>query len=104
MIEKILLTAIALFLLYELMEHVILPLLGRSFQKKRSIRSGKEGLIGQLAEVVEWKEKSGMVRLNGEYWQAVGEKSFPVGQEVKVEKIEGLKLTVTSFENSRVKP
>ena len=92
-----------LFLLYELMEHVILPLLGRFSQKNRIPRSGSEGLLDQPAEVVEWKGKSGLVRLNGEYWQAVGEKPYPIGHVVKVEKIEGLKLTVTSFENSNVK-
>ena len=55
--------------------------------------------MGQLAEVVEWKGKSGMVQLQGEYWQAVGQKAYPVGKKVKVEKIEGLKLTVCAFEN-----
>ncbi|MCK5455462.1 MAG: hypothetical protein KAJ16_13925, partial [Calditrichia bacterium] len=68
MIEKILITVIAVFLLYEILEHVVLPLLGFSFRNKRPRESGREGLIGKAAEVLEWNGKSGMVRIKGEYW------------------------------------
>jgi membrane protein implicated in regulation of membrane protease activity len=103
LIEKIIITIVAFFLLYELLEHVILPLLGFSFHKKRTLKSDREGLIGQEAEVVEWKGKSGMVRLNGEYWQAFGKGTFGIGKMVKIDNIQGLKLSVISYENSNNK-
>jgi len=103
LIEKTIITVVALFLLYELLEHVILPLAGKSFGKKRTAKSGSESLIGKPAEVVEWKGKTGMVRLNGEYWQAFGKGSFTVGKTVKVDKIHGLKLSVTAYENGNSK-
>jgi len=98
--EKILITVVAVFLFYEFLEHVVLPLLGFSFRKKRPLKIGRDALIGKGAEVVDWKGKSGMVRLNGEYWQAFGEKSFTVGKTVRVDNIQGLKLSVTLYENS----
>lgn len=100
MIEKIIITLVSFYLLYELLEHVILPLLGFSFRKKRLHKTGPEGLIGQGAEVVEWKGKSGMVRLNGEYWQAIGKETFRIGKIVRIDNIQGLKLSVISYENS----
>ena len=103
MIEKILITVIAVFLLYEILEHVVLPLLGFSFRKKRPLESGGEGLIGKDAEVLEWQGKSGMVRIKGEYWQAFGRESLTVGKMVRVDNIRGLKLSVTSYENSNSK-
>jgi membrane-bound serine protease (ClpP class) len=103
LIEKILLTIIGLFLLYEVLEHIILPLLGLSFRHKQAFRSSREGIVGQSAEVVEWKGKSGMVRLNGEYWQASAEESFTAGNTVKVVHVQGLKLKVIAdfYRNSK---
>ncbi len=103
MFEKIVITIIAVFLLYEILEHVVLPLLGFSFRKKRPLESGGEGLIGKDAEVLEWQGKSGMVRIKGEYWQAFGRESLTVGKMVRVDNIQGLKLSVTSYENNNSK-
>jgi membrane protein implicated in regulation of membrane protease activity len=103
LLEKIVITSITIFLFYELLEHVVLPLLGFSFGKKRPSKSGREGLIGQEAEVVEWKGTSGMVRLNGEYWQASGSEFHFVGKIVRIDNIQGLKLSVRSYENSNSK-
>ncbi len=32
--------------------------------------SGIEGMIGETAEIIEWHEREGLVRINGELWQA----------------------------------
>jgi membrane-bound serine protease (ClpP class) len=99
LIEKIIIVAVAIFLLYELLEHVILPLFGFSFRKKSALKSGPEGLIGQEAEVVQWQGKRGMVRLRGEYWQALGTEVFAIGDTVRIDNLQGLKLMVVSNEN-----
>ncbi len=40
----------------------------------RSYRSkpvaGIEGMIGETAEIIEWQDREGLVRINGEMWQA----------------------------------
>jgi membrane-bound ClpP family serine protease len=100
MLEKIFITLVAAIILYELFEHVILPLFGLSLHRRGNPKSGKEGLIGETGVVLEWRKAKGIVLLRGEYWQASGPQNLSPGKQVKVESVDGLKLRVVSFENS----
>ena len=61
---------------------------------------GIDSLLGKSALVIEdiSKQKSGQVLLDGEIWRAVSRHSFKKGQEVVVDKIEGVSLTVNKLE------
>jgi membrane-bound serine protease (ClpP class) len=57
---------------------------------------GTLGLMGEEAQVVdEVGPQSGNVRVHGELWQARSAATIPVGAKVKIEKVEGLLLTVS---------
>ncbi|NIA08560.1 MAG: nodulation protein NfeD [Nitrospiraceae bacterium] len=59
-------------------------------------KSGVEALIGTIGRVRKTVgQRDGQVFLHGEFWTAVSEETIPVGDEVKVIGIKGLKLRVS---------
>ena len=57
--------------------------------------TGTEAMIGTLGEVVKPLEPQGIVRVNGEYWQAKStDGNIEAGESVEIVRIEGLKLEV----------
>lgn len=63
-------------------------------QRKQSIVSGQESIIGSVAEAVESFEREGRVRLQGELWTARTSRPVKQGEHVKVQGIDGLTLSV----------
>jgi membrane-bound serine protease (ClpP class) len=65
--------------------------------KKTSV-TGVEGMVGRTAEIVDWSEREGRVRVQGELWQAVSERAhaFKHGDSVVVSGIteDALKLKI----------
>jgi membrane-bound serine protease (ClpP class) len=82
------LVGILVFVIYKIIE-----------AQRRRIVNGKEELIGQTSVVRTALEPQGMVLLKGELWTAISEKgSIKPGEEVIINKIDGLKLYVTKKE------
>lgn len=75
--------------------------------RRRRVRGGAEGLIGQIGVVRSWTEPTGSVSLHGAVWQArrspgVDEESEPElnsGDRVVVERLSGLTLSVRLAED-----
>ena len=64
------------------------------FLRRYRIVTGKEGLIGSSAEVIEACEPRGRVRFRGEIWHAECENGAEVGARVRVTAVHGLTLRV----------
>jgi membrane-bound serine protease (ClpP class) len=66
------------------------------FLRRYRVRTGSEGLVGSVAEVVETCDPEGRVRLRGEIWRARVPLATPaaVGQLVEVTGVDGLTLEV----------
>ena len=64
------------------------------YLKRIRVRTGAEGMIGEVAETIEPCVPRGRVRLRGEIWSAVCEQGAGVGEAVRVTAIDGLTLTV----------
>ena len=64
------------------------------FLRRYRVRTGAEGLIGEVAEVVAPCEPRGRVRLRGEIWHARCPESVTVGERVTVTGVHGLTLEV----------
>ena len=63
---------------------------------RRRAVTGKEDLLGQTAEVKESLDPEGTVFYQGEYWNAISNSGkIERGEEVIIEKVDGLILTVT---------
>ena len=63
-----------------------------AFRRKKV--SGKDALIGMIAEVREDFQDNGWVRVSGESWRAQSELSLKQGQRVRIKAVEGLVLIV----------
>jgi membrane-bound serine protease (ClpP class) len=78
--------------------------------RKRAVRAGPEGLVGQIGVVQSWGEPDGKVRVCGALWQA--QRSWgdedPVelhaGDKVVIERLNGLTLRVRRAEAWELAP
>jgi membrane-bound serine protease (ClpP class) len=95
MVLKILIIIVLGWLLFELVEHVVVPLVWLLMKKNRRPKTGAEGLLGEVGEVREWEDKKGMVFVHGELWRAESEVSLSTGDKVIVQSVQpGLTLFV----------
>ena len=100
MILKILLFVILAYLLYELIEHAILPLLWLITKKQKRSVTGASGLIGEIGEVKEWRGNEGRIFVHGELWRATGEEPLLPGDKVVVQNVQGLMLIVNPYKKT----
>ncbi|MGD8535560.1 MAG: NfeD family protein [Candidatus Aminicenantes bacterium] len=94
MILKIFLFILLAYLLFELIEHVIIPLFWLILKKKRRPVTGDSGLIGEVGEVKEWNNTEGRVFVHGELWWATSEEPLSPGDKAVVQTVKGLTLKV----------
>jgi membrane-bound serine protease (ClpP class) len=62
---------------------------------RRKVVTGREGLLGDSAEVLDWSGGAGHVWADSERWRAVGPAQLARGAKVRVVRIDGLTLHVT---------
>ncbi|MCW8871231.1 NfeD family protein [Pseudomonadota bacterium] len=94
MIKNMLITLIVALIVFEIIEHVLVPLIGFMFGKKRRSISGAEGMVGQVVEVKRWNADEGEVFVNGELWRAVCMVPLVKGDKAVIHDVEGLLLKV----------
>lgn len=97
MLKTILLSLAAGFILFELIEHVVFPLVWYFKERKRKSACGISGMLGKVGKVKQWQKNEGKVFVNGELWQAVSDSPLVPGDRVVVQKVEGLTLEVTPW-------
>lgn len=64
------------------------------FLRRYPVTTGAEGLVGERGEVIVRCAPLGRVRLRGESWNARSEEPLELGEEVRVEAVDGLTLVV----------
>jgi len=82
---------------YELIEHLLFPLVWMIVQRGKKSPCGAEGIPGRLVEVRDWRDGEGRVFLNGEIWRAVSSDPLLPGDKALVRKVDGLTLTVEAL-------
>lgn len=92
--ETLILLLIIAFLSYELIEHLVFPLVWSLLYRKKRSFCGPERMIGAMGEVKKWGQKEGVVLIDGELWRAVSPVPLKNGNKVMIKKVEGLTLTV----------
>ena len=70
------------------------------FLRRYPVTTGAEGLVGERAEVIVRCAPLGRVRLRGESWNARSEQPLELGDEVRVEAVDGLTLVVSRAGNA----
>lgn len=94
MVLKVFLFIILAVLLFEIIEHVVIPLFVLILKKKRRPVTGKSGLIGEIGEVKEWSGTEGKIFVHGELWWATSEEPLSPGDKAEIQSVNGLILKV----------
>jgi membrane-bound ClpP family serine protease len=100
MAMKIVVAIIIAIVVFEVIEHVVVPLISLIVTRKRRSVSGATGLLGKVVEVKRWKETEGYVFVRGELWKAVSKDPLSVGDKAVVQSVEGLTLKVIPLVNA----
>ncbi len=87
------------FVLYELFEHLILPLFWIIRYRKRKSAYGPSGMIGKKCRVKQWEGTHGKVWIGAELWRASSRSPLKAGDEPVIQAIEGLTLRVSASDS-----
>jgi membrane-bound serine protease (ClpP class) len=105
MITRILTVLIAGYILFEVIEHVLFPLIWSFVTRNRKSPCGYEGMLGKMVEVRSWEDGEGRVLVDGEFWNAASDDHLQPGDRAIVHKVDGLILKIaTSTGNGEFHP
>jgi membrane-bound ClpP family serine protease len=98
-VKSVIITFVIAFIVFEFIEHIVLPLIW--FIKNRNKRSnyGVTSMIGKVVEIKKWDKTEGQVLINGELWKAVCEVPLSVGGKAIIQDVEGLTLRLKPYED-----
>jgi membrane-bound serine protease (ClpP class) len=82
------------FLLFEFIEHVILPLIWSMKDRKKKSVCGPTAMLGKVGIIKYWQGSEGQVFVQGELWRAVSEFPLSAGDSAVIENVDGLTLSV----------
>jgi membrane-bound ClpP family serine protease len=88
----ILIVGVAIF---ELIEHILFPLVWSFVIRNRKSCCGIDGMPGKVVDVRDWRDGEGRVFFEGELWMAVSGDPLRPGDKAVVQGVDGLVLTVT---------
>jgi membrane-bound ClpP family serine protease len=101
-VAEVLIAVIALFIAFEVFEHVIIPLIGVRAGRGRQPLTGPEGMVGKVVEVRRWSGLEGTVFVVGEFWQAKSRTPLAAGDEATIVAVSNLTLRVEPLARSIV--
>ena len=99
MLKTVIITIVICFIVFELIEHVVLPLIWFIKDRNKKSNYGVTGMIGKVVEIKTWDKTEGRVLVNGELWRAISEFPLPQGSKAVILDIEGLTLKLKPYEN-----
>jgi membrane-bound serine protease (ClpP class) len=93
-IKYIVLIVIIGFILFEFIEHLLLPLIFYIIKRKKQSVTGVESMLGKVVDIRQWNGHEGQIFIKGEMWKAVSEVSFKKGDKAIIQQVEGLTVRV----------
>ena len=90
--KTVIIALIIAFIAFELIEHVVLPLIWFIKNKNKKSKYGVSGMVGNVVEIKRWNKTEGQVVVNGELWSAVCDVQLTVGDKAEIIDITGLTL------------
>ena len=94
--KSILIALLICVVIYEIFEHLILPLICMIRYRKLKSSCGPSAMIGKKCIVKKWYGNSGKVQVGGELWNATGQLPLVPGDEAVVQGLEGLTLRLSA--------
>jgi membrane-bound ClpP family serine protease len=96
MTTHILTVLIVGYILFELIEHILFPVVWSFVARNRRSRCGVEGMLDKVVEVKKWRNGEGRALVDGELWQAASDDHLQPGDRAVVQKVNGLVLKIAS--------
>ena len=90
--KSVIIAIVVAFIVFEFIEHVVLPLIWFIKDRNKKSKYGVTGMIGKVVEVRRWNKTEGQVLVNGELWRAVCDVPLTVGDKAEIIDITGLTL------------
>jgi membrane-bound serine protease (ClpP class) len=100
MVTDVLIAVVAVVIVFEVFEHVIIPLVGARVGRRRQPLTGAEGMVGKVVQVRRWSGREGTVSVDGELWQARSRAPLAAGDEARVVAVSNLTLRVEPLARS----
>ena len=94
MLATWLIVLLGVLALFELAEHIVLPLVLAWRMRKQRPVSGAEAMVGKVVQVKRWRDGGGQVMADGELWSARCASPLEPGDHAVVRRVEGLVLEV----------
>jgi membrane-bound ClpP family serine protease len=94
MVKEIIITLVAGFVIFEVLEHVVFPLVWSYVQRRKGSVCDVSSMVGKVGEVKQWQDLGGKIFINGEIWNARSNIPLFQGNKVVIERVEGFVLTV----------
>jgi membrane-bound serine protease (ClpP class) len=91
-----LIIVVAAVAIFEVAEHVVIPIAVAVAARRRRSVTGAEGMVGKVGDVTDWSGRAGRVRIDGELWRAESPTPLAAGDAVVVRAVRGLTLDVTA--------
>jgi membrane-bound ClpP family serine protease len=98
-VAEVVFFVVAAIVLFELVEHVVIPIAAAAAARKRPAVTGAEGMVGKVAVVKLWSEREGQVVVDGEVWKATSNSPLVPGDTATVRSLRGLTLRVTKLDD-----
>jgi membrane-bound serine protease (ClpP class) len=99
-IKNIIVILVIGFILFEFIEHIVIPVVFSFIKREKKSVSGINSLVGEVVEVRQWEETEGQVFIKGELWRAVSDVPLMKGDKAIIQNMEGLTLKVKPLEDS----
>jgi len=93
-IKNIILILVIGFIAFEVIEHLVMPIVFYCIRRKKKPFTGVESLQGEVVDVRQWEGKEGQVIIKGELWKAVSDVHLKKGNKAIVRHVEGLTLKI----------
>ena len=90
--KTVIIAIVIAFIVFEFIEHVVLPLIWFIKDRNKKSNYGVAGMIGKVVEIKRWNKTEGQVLVNGELWSAVCDVPLTVGGKAEIMDISGLTL------------
>jgi membrane-bound serine protease (ClpP class) len=94
MLKEIIITLIIGFVIFEVLEHVVFPLVWSFVQRRKGSLCDVSSMIGKIGEAKHWQDLKGKIFINGETWNAKSDVPLLQGDKAIIERVEGYVLTV----------
>jgi membrane-bound ClpP family serine protease len=98
-VGEVVIFVVAVIVLFELVEHVVIPIAAVVAARKRPAVTGAEGMVGKIAVVKLWSGREGQVVVDGEVWNATSNSPLVPGDTATVRSLQGLTLRVTRLDD-----